>query len=80
MFSSNNFTNGTSKIIKRVPLIEYRRILISLMPIFGHPGNSGPKLPIKLTHIGVHFFRVSTSDNTKIRHKSAKLVTLYTLM
>ena len=65
MFSSNNFTNGTLKIIKRDPLTEYRRILISPMPIFGHPGTSGPELPITLTHIGVHFIECASQITQK---------------
>ena len=65
MFSSNNFTNGALKIIKRDPLTEYRRILISPMPIFGHPGTSGPELPIKTYTYRGTIYRVRQSDNTK---------------
>ena len=80
MFSSNNFTNGTLKIIKRDPLTEYRRILISPMPIFGHPSTSGPELPIlHFTHIGVHFIECASQVTQKIRYKSAILATLHTL-
>ena len=55
MFSSNNFTNGILNLIKQDPLTEYRPIMISPLPILSHPSTSGPELPIKLTHIGVHF-------------------------
>ena len=79
MFSSNNFTNDTLKIIKRDPLTEYRRILISRMPMFGHPGTSGPELPITLYTYRSTFYSVCKSDNTKIRYKSAILATLHTL-
>ena len=65
MFSSNNFTNGTLKVIKRDPLTEYRRILISPMPIFGHPVTSGPELPIKLTYIGVHVIECASQITQK---------------
>ena len=68
MFSSNNFTNGTLKIIKRDPLTEHRHILISHMPIFGHPGTSGPELQITLTHIGVHFMECAGQITQKIRY------------
>ena len=65
MFSSNNFTNGTLKKIKRDPLTEYRCILTSPMPIFGHPGTSGPELPITLSHMGVHFTTECASQITQ---------------
>ena len=68
MFSSNNVTNGTlkKKKKKRDPLTEYRRILISPMPIFGHPGTSGPKLPNKLvTHIRVNFIECASQITQK---------------
>ena len=53
------------KIIKRDPLTKYRRILILLMPIFGHPGTSGPELPMNLTHIGVHFMECASQITQK---------------
>ena len=65
MFSSNDFTNGTVKIVKRDPLTEYRRILVSPMPIFGHPSTSGPELPNKLTHIGVYLIECAIQIKQK---------------
>ena len=56
LFSLNSFTNGTSKIIKQDPLTKYSGFfdIAYAYLIFGHPGTSGPDLPIKLSHVGVH--------------------------